>query len=101
MTRPIRHRDESVPFSAVFGLPVEVGLGTAAAVLSLGRSTAYRLAREGSFPCPLRKVGRRYVVRTSDLMRHLHIQDVRVRHDDFEAGARFADGRADTCPDPP
>ncbi|MFI5616200.1 hypothetical protein [Streptomyces sp. NPDC051567] len=91
-----RHRDESVPFSAVFGLPAEVGLRTAADALDLGLTTAYKQARRGDFPCPLRKIGRTYVVRMPDLMRALGIQDVRVHHDDFEAGARFADGKTDT-----
>lgn len=90
-----RHRDESVSFSEVFGLPEEVGLRTAADALNMGLSTAYRRARSGEFPCPLRKAGRRYVVRLPDLMRALGIQDVRVRYDDFEAGARFARGEAD------
>ncbi|MFD3975616.1 hypothetical protein [Streptomyces cyaneofuscatus] len=90
-----RHRDETVAFSAVFGLPAEVGMYVAAQALSLGLSTAYQRARRGEFPCPLRKVGRRYVVRLTDLMRALGIQDVRVHYDDFEAGARIARGPAD------
>ncbi|MFJ1955362.1 helix-turn-helix domain-containing protein [Streptomyces microflavus] len=90
-----RHRDESVALSAVFGLPAEVGMRMAADALNLGLSTAYKQARNGGFPCPLRKVGRRYVVRLTDLMRALGIQDVRVHYDDFEAGARIARGRAD------
>ncbi|NEE54095.1 helix-turn-helix domain-containing protein, partial [Streptomyces sp. SID8455] len=43
----------------------------AADALNLGLSTAYKQARNGEFPCPLRKVGRRYVVRLTDLMRAL------------------------------
>ncbi|RPK61905.1 hypothetical protein EES43_14955 [Streptomyces sp. ADI96-02] len=87
--------EESVPFSAVFGLPAEVGLRRAAVALDLSPTTAYRRARRGDFPCPVRRSGRRYVVRLPDLMRALGIQDVRVRYDDVEAGARFAGGEAD------
>ncbi|MFD7495622.1 helix-turn-helix transcriptional regulator [Streptomyces sp. NPDC059832] len=83
-------------FSAVFGLPVEVGLRIAAEALNLSLTTAYRQVRNGDFPCPVRKTGRRYIVRLSDLMRELGIQDVRVSYDDIEAGARFAGGEADT-----
>lgn len=90
------HRDESVAFSVVFGLPAEVGLRMAAEALNLSLTTAYRQVRNGDFPCPVRRVGRRYVVRLSDLMRELRIQEVRVRYDDFEAGARFAGGELDT-----
>ncbi|MGW2057431.1 helix-turn-helix transcriptional regulator [Streptomyces sp. NPDC001840] len=83
-------------FSAVFGLPAEVGLRTAAKALNLSPTTAYRQARNGDFPCRVRRAGRRYVVRLSDLMRELGIQEVRVRYDDIEAGARFASGDVDT-----
>ncbi|WP_380285967.1 helix-turn-helix domain-containing protein [Kitasatospora purpeofusca] len=88
-------RDESVPFSVLFGLPSEVGLRIAADALGLSVATAYRRIRRGDFPCALRKVGRTYVIRTVDLMRALRIQDVRVHHDDIEAGARFAGGMID------
>ncbi|MFF2659385.1 hypothetical protein ACFVUH_18715 [Kitasatospora sp. NPDC058032] len=88
-------RDEFVPFSVVFGLPTEVGLWTAANALGLSLATAYRRIGRGDFPCALRKVGRTYVVRMPDLMRALRIQDVRVHHDDIEAGARFAAGMTD------
>ncbi|MFJ6822391.1 helix-turn-helix transcriptional regulator [Streptomyces niveus] len=91
-----RHRDESVAFSALFELPAEVGLRTAAEALNLSPTTAYRRARNDDFPCRVRRAGRRYVVRLSDLMRALGIQEVRVRYDDIEAGARFASGEADT-----
>ncbi|GHH69665.1 hypothetical protein GCM10018793_02440 [Streptomyces sulfonofaciens] len=87
-----RCRDESVPFSEVFGLPALVNMRTAAKALDLGLSTAYRRARRGDFPCHLHKKGCIYVVRLRDLMRGLGIQDVRVHYDDMEAGARFAGG---------
>ncbi|SCD64106.1 hypothetical protein GA0115239_104831 [Streptomyces sp. BpilaLS-43] len=90
-----RDHDESVPFSRVFDLPSEVGLRIAAATLGLSLTTAYRRAQRGEFPCPLRRVGRTYVVRLRDLMRAAGIQDVRVHYDDLEAGARFAAGETD------
>ncbi|OKJ34549.1 hypothetical protein AMK22_18570 [Streptomyces sp. CB01580] len=79
----------------VFGLPAHVDLRTAAKALGLSRTTAYRGARTGAFPCRLCKEGRVYVVRLADIMRGLGIHDVRVRHDDIEAGARFAAGRGE------
>lgn len=87
-----RHRDESVAFSEVFGLPARVGMRIAAEALGMSLTTAYRRARRGDFPCRLRKEGRVYVVCLPDLMRGLGIQDVRVLYDDIEAGARFARG---------
>ncbi|MFH8992928.1 helix-turn-helix transcriptional regulator [Streptomyces sp. NPDC017940] len=79
----------------MFGLPPEVGLREAAEALNLSLTTAYRQVRNGSFPCPVRSAGRRYVVRLSDLLRALGIQEVRVRYDDIEAGARVAAGEVD------
>lgn len=40
---------------------------TAAAVLGIGRTTAYELARRGEFPVPVLKVGSRYRVVTANL----------------------------------
>ncbi|MBD0747821.1 hypothetical protein [Streptomyces sp. CBMA152] len=90
-----RHRDESVPFSAVFGLPAEVGMRVAAKALNVSLGTAYKQARRGDFPCRLCRRGRIYVVALHDLMRGLGIQDVRVRYDDIEEGARLAAGYGD------
>ncbi|MFI1914547.1 helix-turn-helix domain-containing protein [Nocardia sp. NPDC020380] len=52
-----------------------VGLAQAAAVLGIGRSTAYHLARSGEFPCKTLRVGTRYRVVTADLRRLLSIED--------------------------
>jgi hypothetical protein len=90
-----RRRDESVPLSAVFGLPAEVGMRVAAKALKLSLGTAYKRARRGDFPCRLHRRGRIYFVAVHDLMRGLGIQDVRVRYDDIEEGARLARGESD------
>ncbi|MEV6660632.1 helix-turn-helix transcriptional regulator [Nocardia fluminea] len=44
-------------------------LATAAAVLGIGRSTAYTLAAAGDFPCKVIRIGTRYRVVTADLQR--------------------------------
>ena len=41
---------------------------TAGAVLGVGRTTAYQLARAGRFPLPVLKVGGRYMVAVSHLL---------------------------------
>lgn len=48
-------------------------LATAAAVLGIGRSTAYALAAAGDFPCKVIRVGTRYRVVAADLRRLLDI----------------------------
>ncbi|WP_329546438.1 hypothetical protein OG548_20945 [Streptomyces sp. NBC_01356] len=68
----------------------------AAKALNLSLGKAYKMAKYGDFPCRLRRRGRIYVVTLHDLMRGLGIQDVRVRYDDVEEGARLADG-GDDC----
>jgi hypothetical protein len=44
---------------------------TAASVLGIGRTTAYRLARTRTFPVPVLRVGHRYVVAVENLLRAL------------------------------
>jgi Helix-turn-helix domain len=63
----------TVTFAEIAHLPVMVDLLTAARVLGIGRTTAYTLAREGEFPCPLVRVGGAYRVPTLGLLRLLGI----------------------------
>src|SRR5262249_19182568 len=46
---------------------------TAGSILGIGRTTSYRLAKAGSFPVQLIRVGRRYIVPVEAL---LHLLDV-------------------------
>jgi len=41
---------------------------TAASILRIGRTTAYRLVGEGDFPVPVLRVGKRYVVAVENLL---------------------------------
>ncbi|MFE3148765.1 helix-turn-helix domain-containing protein [Streptomyces sp. NPDC059218] len=59
----------------MFDLPVAVDLRTAARALGIASTTAYRLIREDNFPCPVLRVGRRYRIPTTELMRALGIED--------------------------
>jgi excisionase family DNA binding protein len=48
-------------------------LTTAAGLLGIGRTTAYRLARAGTWPCRLIRIGTTYRVPTRDLLALLGI----------------------------
>ncbi len=52
-------------------LPATCDVGTAAAALGFGRSTAYEAIRTGDFPVRTLTVKRRVVVLTADLIRVL------------------------------
>jgi predicted DNA-binding transcriptional regulator AlpA len=52
-------------------LPPTIDIETAAKVIGIGRTLAYELAKSNQFPCPVLRVGRRYVVPTSGLVRLL------------------------------
>ncbi|ABD12657.1 hypothetical protein ThrDRAFT_02837 [Frankia casuarinae] len=52
-------------------LPLIVDLPTAARLFGIGRTLAYELARADEFPCPVRRYGRLYRVRTMDLLQAL------------------------------
>ena len=62
----------------VRGLGTVTDVETAASVLGIGRTTAYRLARAKSFPVPVLRVGHRYIVAVENLLKALGAVD----HDD-------------------
>lgn len=61
--------------SEVANLPAVVDLMTAARALGVGRTTAYALAREGTFPCSVLRVGGEYRVPTAGLARILDLEE--------------------------
>ncbi|MGX1951838.1 helix-turn-helix domain-containing protein [Streptomyces anulatus] len=68
----------------MFDLPVAIDLRTAARALGICTETAYRLNQRGVFPCPVLRVGGRYRVSTSELMRILGIDERPVYAVDLE-----------------
>jgi hypothetical protein len=58
---------------AVQALGVTTDVETAGAILGIGRSKAYELARVGEFPVKVLRIGRRYVVPVAAI---LHLLDV-------------------------
>lgn len=48
---------------------------TAAAILGIGRTTAYHLARTGGFPVPVRRVGRKFIVAVPHLLTALGVDN--------------------------
>jgi predicted DNA-binding transcriptional regulator AlpA len=62
---------EPMTLSEVAALPAVVDLLTAARALGIKRTTAYALARDASFPCPVFRAGASYRVPTSGLLRLL------------------------------
>jgi len=59
---------------AVRQLGLTTDVATAGAVLGIGRTKAYELAKNGEFPVPLLRVGRRYLVPTQGLLSLLGAQ---------------------------
>ncbi|MDT3441298.1 DNA-binding protein [Pseudofrankia sp. BMG5.37] len=57
----------------VRGLGVRTDLRTACNVIGIGESVGYRMAKRGTFPVPLIKVGRNYVVPVARLLELLGI----------------------------
>ncbi|MFJ7327888.1 helix-turn-helix domain-containing protein [Streptomyces cyaneofuscatus] len=73
-------------FTEMFDLPVAVDLRTAARALGIASTTAYRLIREDEFPCSVLRVGRRYRIPTTELMRALGIEDRPLYTVDLDLG---------------
>ncbi|MFD9591645.1 hypothetical protein ACFWA9_02670 [Kitasatospora sp. NPDC059973] len=65
---PIRRRMAS--------LPPAIRLPDANELLSLSRTTGYRLARTGQYPCSVLRVGSEYRVRKYELQRILQVRDL-------------------------
>ena len=53
---------------AVRQLGLTTDVATAGAILGIGRSKAYQLAKNGEFPITILRVGRRYLVPTNALL---------------------------------
>jgi predicted DNA-binding transcriptional regulator AlpA len=57
------------------GLPTTTTIEAAARALGLGRTRAYQLARDNSFPCKVIRIGNSYRVVTADLHRLLAVTE--------------------------
>lgn len=57
-------------------LPPAIRLTDANELLSLSRTTGYRLARTGQYPCAVLRVGSEYRVRKHELQRFLQVRDL-------------------------
>ncbi|MGX1514069.1 DNA-binding protein [Streptomyces collinus] len=75
MTQPIAAVAEvdRLTVADVLALPPTVDLVTGGRAFGLGRTTSYRLARSGQFPCKVVKAGGGYRVVTADLRRVLEL----------------------------
>ncbi|MEV7551975.1 DNA-binding protein [Amycolatopsis sp. NPDC089917] len=70
---PDAERFTTLTLAEVAALPAVVDLMTAARALGIGRTTAYGLARNDDFPCPLLRVGGEYRVPTTGLLQALGV----------------------------
>jgi hypothetical protein len=83
---------QRLTFPELFGLPTVVDLRTAARAVGISTTTAYRLAGANRFPCPILRIGWRYQVPTSTLMKAIGIDQADIHRSDVERGVTFAQG---------
>ncbi|MGE3077240.1 MAG: helix-turn-helix domain-containing protein [Dehalococcoidia bacterium] len=57
--------------------PLTCSLEEASRLLGVGRSKAYELARTDSFPTPVIRIGRRYLVPKAPLLEFLGVETIR------------------------
>ncbi|MEE1764528.1 helix-turn-helix domain-containing protein [Streptomyces sp. SP18BB07] len=62
-------------FAEAFDLPLSVDLRTAARAFDICPGTAYKLIRLGAFPCLVLRVGGRYRIPTTHLLRALGVDE--------------------------
>ncbi|MFY1659308.1 DNA-binding protein [Micromonospora sp. WMMD1274] len=75
----------------ILALGATTDLATAAAILGISRSAAYKLAARDAFPVPLFRAGAHYRVPTAPILRKLHLESPPVSTADDTGGAG-ADG---------
>ncbi|MDG4755806.1 DNA-binding protein [Micromonospora sp. WMMD718] len=62
----------------ILALGATTDLATAAAILGISRSAAYKLAARDAFPVPLFRAGAYYRVPTAPILRKLHLESLPV-----------------------
>jgi hypothetical protein len=73
-------------------LPASIGIKEAAAAMGKPESTARRMIRDGTFPCPVTIMGKNYSIPVKAFMLGMNITDSVVHPDDVEYGAAHAAG---------
>ena len=66
----------SLTVDEIRALPAAFGIVTAGKAFGRGRTWCHERARAGNFPVPLLRLGNRYMVRRSDLLEFLGVDDV-------------------------
>ncbi|WP_234305905.1 helix-turn-helix transcriptional regulator [Nocardiopsis alba] len=66
--------DASVRMGEIGQLPVVLDPVTAGRMLGLGRTTTYRLLRQGAFPVPVHRTGRSWKIPTAGVLAHLGLE---------------------------
>lgn len=85
--------DDALSLDDLHALPATVDVATAARAFGIGRSTAYRLARAGRFPCRVLRVGGSYRVATADLLAVLGVPTAQAASPGEEQVGPSGDGR--------
>jgi hypothetical protein len=67
---------EALTISQLRSGPPTVSLLAAAAVIGIGRTKAYELAKRDEFPVAVRRVGATYRVPVAELLRFLHAETI-------------------------
>ncbi|MFL6117463.1 MAG: helix-turn-helix domain-containing protein [Catenulispora sp.] len=74
LCRQIADAAPMATFAAVADLPVALEVPAAGRLLGIGRTRAYQMARDGTFPTRVIPIGRSYLVPTADLLRLLGVR---------------------------
>lgn len=73
-----QHAPQTWTPEAVRALGMTTDIETAAAILGIGRTLAFELAKKDQFPVRLLRLGRRVLVPVADLLRYLRAEGERV-----------------------
>ncbi len=80
------HEKQEMRAADLGDLPAVIDVVTAGRILGIGRTKAYRLAKEGDFPCRVLRIGRSYLVPTYEVWALLGYRDDDTRRREPEEG---------------
>jgi hypothetical protein len=81
-----RQKPQDMTMEELLALPVSFGIRTAARALGIGESTAYVMAANGTFLCPVLRLSQQYRVTRPDLFRALGLDPAMVARPTGSAG---------------
>ncbi|MFC4912948.1 DNA-binding protein [Actinomadura gamaensis] len=81
-------KKKALTSAEIRALPAMIDLVTAGRALGIGRTKSYTLARAGTFPCRVLRIGDNYLVPTAGVLRVLELNPAEANGEPLRTPAR-------------